>query len=48
MEYCDNCGESLPDKNDRIVVGELPCDIASENKGGSAVLCEPCYKECCK
>ena len=44
--FCDNCAKSLPHLTGRFVVEELPCDIASANKGESATLCEMCYKEC--
>jgi len=46
MEWCDNCGASLPDVEDRCIVPELPCDVASANKGESAILCALCHKEC--
>jgi len=45
MNYCDNCADPLPNDFDRYVVSELPCDIASCNKGESAILCEKCHKE---
>ena len=48
MEWCDNCADALPHANDRVIVGELPCNIASANEGESAVLCVKCHKECIK
>jgi hypothetical protein len=44
--FCDNCAKSLPHLTGRFVIEELPCDIASANKGESALLCYVCYKEC--
>ena len=46
MEYCDNCGEPLPNIDDRNIVPNLPCDVASANKGESAILCGKCHEEC--
>lgn len=48
IQYCDNCAEPLPYIDDRYIVPELPCDIASANEGESAVLCLKCYTECNK
>lgn len=49
MEWCDNCGRALPDVEERHIVPVLPCDVASANKGESAILCIDCHKECkCK
>jgi hypothetical protein len=43
-QYCDNCGAVVRgDETDTFVYGELPCDIASANKGESAVVCNACY-----
>lgn len=42
---CDNCAAPLPNTTDRIVVSELPKDIASANAGESAVICTKCNKE---
>lgn len=44
--FCDNCAKSLYRLAERFIVEELPCDIASANKGESATLCEMCFKEC--
>jgi hypothetical protein len=39
--YCDNCGDDVTDAP-CILVADLPQNIASANKGESAVLCFPC------
>lgn len=41
--YCDNCGDSVPDKK-RCYVERLPVNIDSANEGESAVLCPGCFK----
>jgi len=40
--FCDQCCCPLPDPKDRCVVSCLPRDIASANRGESAVLCRDC------
>jgi hypothetical protein len=44
-EYCDHCGDELPAVA-HIVVPSLSQDIASANKGESAVMCYTCYFTC--
>jgi len=49
-QYCDECGDSiiLHVWNKEIVtgyvVGKLKINIASANKGESAIFCADCYK----
>ena len=44
VTYCDHCGTACnPDT--MYHVESLPCDISSENTGGSASLCHHCYNE---
>ena len=40
--FCDQCCCPLPDPSDRCAVSCLPRDIASANRGESAVLCRDC------
>ncbi len=40
--YCDHCGVEIP-TGDACAIASLPVDIASENAGGSAVVCADCY-----
>ncbi len=40
-EYCDHCGEVLGQQ--RVVFKNLPFNVASANKGESAVLCVGCH-----
>ena len=40
--YCDHCGEQIP-TGDACAIASLPVNIASENAGGSAVVCADCY-----
>lgn len=41
--YCDNCGEKLFDEV--FLYTSLPSDVASANKGESAVLCLKCHED---
>lgn len=41
-EFCDHCATEVS-YNRRRVVEELPVNITSENKGGSATLCPSCH-----
>ena len=40
--YCDHCREMIP-MGDACVISQLPIDIPSEKKGGSAIVCADCY-----
>ena len=47
-QWCDNdCGEELIDTN-YYPITHLKHGIATENKGGSAVLCPSCYLDYCE
>ena len=39
--YCDSCGDPIECGNE-FFYDEIPCDIASANKGESATLCRKC------
>lgn len=43
VTYCDDCGEHLVDDHDQYPVTHLPRNVASANKGESAVLCVKCF-----
>ena len=46
ISYCDNdCGRELIGDN-YYTITNLKHSIATENEGGSAVLCPKCYVEC--
>lgn len=48
--WCDDCGDAIENGNE-FFYAELPCDIASANKGESATVCRTCDKrieaDCC-
>ena len=48
--WCDDCGDAI-EKGNEFFYAELPCDIASANKGESATVCRKCDKrieaDCC-
>ena len=48
--WCDDCGDAI-EKGNEFFYAELPCDIASANKGESATVCRQCDKrieaDCC-
>ena len=45
MSYCDNCGDKF-ENNNLIPVRNLRFNVASANKGESALLCVMCnYKK---
>ena len=44
MEYCDNCTDKHKTKN-MVPIPELKFNVASANKGESAILCKRCYDE---
>jgi len=45
--YCDDCVDPIPEGLS-YAIHHLPVDITSENAGGSAILCEKCYKRITK
>ena len=47
--YCDNdCGCDEFTGTKAYFIEKLPCDIATANKGESAVLCKECYNNLIK
>ena len=40
--YCNHCREMIP-TGDACVISQLPIDIPSAKKGGSAIVCADCY-----
>lgn len=48
--WCDDCGDAI-EKGNEFFYAELPCDIASANRGESATVCRKCDKrieaDCC-
>lgn len=48
--WCDSCGDAIEIGNE-FFYSELPCDVASANKGESATVCRKCDKrieaDCC-
>jgi hypothetical protein len=48
--WCDDCGDAI-EKGNEFFYAELPCDVASANKGESATVCRKCNKrieaDCC-
>ena len=42
--WCDDCGDAIENGNE-FFYAELPCDIASANKGESATVCRNCEKK---
>jgi hypothetical protein len=42
--WCDDCGDAI-EKGNEFFYAELPCDIASANKGESATVCRNCEKK---
>tara|TARA_R110002020_G_scaffold27736_2_gene89286 strand:- start:582 stop:752 length:171 start_codon:yes stop_codon:yes gene_type:complete len=44
MAYCDDCGEVLT-HHSQYPISHLKHNIATENEGGSAVLCSNCLPE---
>lgn len=44
MEYCDNCTDKHETKN-MVPIPELKFNVASANKGESAILCTQCYNK---
>jgi hypothetical protein len=42
--WCDNCGNPVS-ADDAFHYSELPCDVASANKGESATICRECERK---
>lgn len=41
--FCDDCGVQLTDQTGEYSISELKVNVASANKGESAIICGECY-----